>query len=96
MKAIPTKAVDQEIGRFDRVFECLMWSDPRDNMSGTEFNSARQCAVRWGPDVTRRFLEFNDLELIIRSHEVVDKGFNVRARSHCLHAGMYAVGCFVS
>ena len=40
--------------------------------------------VIWGPDVTRRFLENNSLEYIIRSHEVKDNGYEVTHDGKCI------------
>ena len=28
------------------------------------------CTIKWGPDVTREFLERNKLGLVVRSHQV--------------------------
>ena len=59
------------------------WCGCRRNMAcwlqheGTAFNQARNCAVTWGPDVTRRFLRQTSLELIIRSHQVVPGGIQM-------------------
>ena len=47
--------------------ECL-WSDPQP-MPGRA-PSKRGIGVAFGPDVTRRFLADNKLDLVIRSHEV--------------------------
>ncbi|KAJ1485572.1 PP1-like protein serine/threonine phosphatase, partial [Baffinella frigidus] len=58
------------------LFDC-MWSDPWD------FHGAAhrgQNCIRFGPDVTRRFLGNNSLSLCIRSHEVPQslRGFEDR------------------
>ena len=44
----------------------------------TQYNARRHCAVQWGPDVTRRFLKRNGLALVVRSHECVARGLQVR------------------
>lgn len=46
--------------------------------AGTRFNVGRNCAVTFGSDVTREFLSDNRLQLLIRSHEVVPRGYQVR------------------
>ena len=46
----------------------LLWSDPQPSFGRAP--SKRGVGCQFGPDVTRRFLENNNLEYIIRSHEV--------------------------
>ena len=46
----------------------LLWSDPQPSFGRAP--SKRGVGCQFGPDVTRRFLETNSLEYIIRSHEV--------------------------
>ena len=46
----------------------LLWSDPQPSFGRSP--SKRGVGCQFGPDVTRRFLETNNLEYIIRSHEV--------------------------
>ena len=46
----------------------LLWSDPQPSFGRSP--SKRGVGCQFGPDVTRRFLENNSLEYIIRSHEV--------------------------
>ena len=46
----------------------LLWSDPQPMYGRSP--SKRGVGCQFGPDVTRRFLENNNLEYIIRSHEV--------------------------
>ena len=45
----------------------MLWSDPQD-MPGRQFNK-RGVGCQFGPDVTARFLQDNNLKLLIRSHE---------------------------
>lgn len=50
----------------------MLWSDPRkENGWGT---SKRGIGASFGPDVTKRFLDANNLELVVRSHELKDEG----------------------
>jgi serine/threonine-protein phosphatase 5 len=51
----------------------LLWSDPQDE-EGISV-SKRGAGIQWGPDVTKKFLEANDLLYIIRSHEVKPEGY---------------------
>jgi serine/threonine-protein phosphatase 5 len=72
-----------ELRKIDRVREppesgpmCeMLWSDPGP-MPGRH-PSKRGVGVAFGADVTKRFLKDNDLELVVRSHEVKDEGFEV-------------------
>lgn len=48
----------------------LLWSDPCDK-TGRHFSS-RGLGINFGYDVTERFLDDNDLDYLIRSHEVKD------------------------
>ena len=45
-----------------------LWSDPRDK-NGIEPNDHRGGGCYFGPNITDRVLEKNNLKLIIRSHE---------------------------
>eukprot|EP00922_Rhytidocystis_sp_ex-Travisia-forbesii_P022425 GHVS01032833.1.p1 GENE.GHVS01032833.1~~GHVS01032833.1.p1 ORF type:complete len:636 (+),score=140.93 GHVS01032833.1:118-2025(+) len=51
----------------------LLWSDPQE--AAGRAPSKRGVACQFGPDVTKRFLATNKLEMIIRSHEVKDNGY---------------------
>eukprot|EP00743_Colponemidia_sp_Colp-15_P001661 GILK01001814.1.p1 GENE.GILK01001814.1~~GILK01001814.1.p1 ORF type:complete len:514 (-),score=127.26 GILK01001814.1:104-1645(-) len=55
----------------------LLWSDPHPNNGRAP--SKRGVGVAFGPDVTKRFLDDNGLELIIRSHEVKEEGYEIEA-----------------
>lgn len=51
----------------------LLWSDPQ--KAPGRAPSKRGVGLSFGPDVTERFLKDNGLELIVRSHEVKDDGY---------------------
>lgn len=53
----------------------MLWSDPQKEEGRAP--SKRGVGVSFGPDVTRKFLQENGLELIVRSHEVRDEGFEI-------------------
>lgn len=57
----------------DPKFAGLMWSDPGD--IDDVLPSKRGIGVVFGRNVTERFLDQNNLELIVRSHECVTDGF---------------------
>ena len=46
----------------------MLWSDPKS--AEGRGPSQRGVGVGFGPDVTRSFLEDNQLDLLVRSHEV--------------------------
>ena len=53
----------------------LLWSDPQAQDGRSP--SKRGVGLSFGPDVTRAFLERNGLDLVVRSHEVRDNGYEV-------------------
>lgn len=55
----------------------MLWSDPQEaNGWGP---SKRGIGVAFGPDVTHRFLDNNGLDLVVRSHEMKDEGYEIAA-----------------
>jgi diadenosine tetraphosphatase ApaH/serine/threonine PP2A family protein phosphatase len=57
----------------DEMFQDLVWSDPWENLGWKE--SERGAGVQFGPDVTNDFCKTNQLQLVIRSHEEYQKGY---------------------
>jgi Ca2+-binding EF-hand superfamily protein/diadenosine tetraphosphatase ApaH/serine/threonine PP2A family protein phosphatase len=57
----------------DRLFEDLMWSDPR--IISETAPSDRGAGVFFGADVTERFCALNNVALVVRSHECVPDGY---------------------
>jgi len=55
----------------------MLWSDPQP-FPGLAPNK-RGVGVAFGPDVTHKFLKHNNLDLVIRSHEVKEEGYLVEA-----------------
>ncbi|KAL9258492.1 Serine/threonine-protein phosphatase 5-like protein [Drosera capensis] len=53
----------------------LLWSDPQP--SPGRGPSKRGVGLSFGGDVTKRFLEDNKLDLVVRSHEVKDEGYQI-------------------
>lgn len=58
----------------DSLMKDLLWSDPCDE-DGLWANEDRGAGVLFGPDVTEEFLDLNDLDFVVRSHECVDEGY---------------------
>ena len=46
--------------------------------------SKRGLGFSFGPDYTQRFLEHNNLKLLVRSHEVRDEGYEVEHGGKCI------------
>jgi diadenosine tetraphosphatase ApaH/serine/threonine PP2A family protein phosphatase len=57
-----------------KIIEQLLWSDPDDERHGLN-ESDRGFGISFGKDITENFLNYNKLELIIRSHELFDLGY---------------------
>lgn len=55
----------------------LLWSDPCKERGWNP--SKRGVGVAFGPDVSHRFLDANRLDILIRSHEMKDEGYEVEA-----------------
>ncbi|NWI17312.1 PPP5 phosphatase, partial [Crypturellus soui] len=60
----------------------LLWSDPQPQDGRSV--SKRGVSCQFGPDVTRRFLERNRLDYVIRSHEVKAEGYEVAHGGRCV------------
>uniref|UniRef100_UPI0037E77599 serine/threonine-protein phosphatase with EF-hands 2 n=1 Tax=Semicossyphus pulcher TaxID=241346 RepID=UPI0037E77599 len=52
----------------------LLWSDPM-NQDGCIPNEVRGGGCYWGPDITEDFLNKHNLQLLIRSHECKQEGY---------------------
>ncbi|XP_077251067.1 serine/threonine-protein phosphatase 5-like [Tasmannia lanceolata] len=53
----------------------LLWSDPQPHPGRGP--SKRGVGLSFGEDVTKRFLQENNLDLVVRSHEVKDEGYEI-------------------
>ncbi|XP_057659021.1 serine/threonine-protein phosphatase rdgC isoform X1 [Diorhabda carinulata] len=58
-----------------QVFD-ILWSDPQEN-KGCIPNNLRGAGTYFGPDVTKKFLNENKLQYIVRSHECKPDGYEV-------------------
>ena len=70
------RAIDRFRQPPDEGLMCdILWSDPMPGNGRSP--SKRGVGVQFGPDVTEAFLAHNNLDYIIRSHEVKDNGYEV-------------------
>ncbi|XP_062217165.1 serine/threonine-protein phosphatase 5-like [Phragmites australis] len=53
----------------------ILWSDPQPQLGRGP--SKRGVGLSFGADVTKRFLQENNLKLVVRSHEVKDEGYEI-------------------
>jgi serine/threonine-protein phosphatase PP1 catalytic subunit len=53
----------------------LLWSDPIEEQKGWHENKERGISYLFGSDVLSQFLKTNDLDLICRSHQIVEEGY---------------------
>lgn len=60
----------------------MLWTDPQPQPGRGP--SKRGVGLQFGPDVTRRFCEKNNLEAVIRSHEVRMEGYEVEHGGKCI------------
>ena len=64
------------------LFEDLLWSDPRDINGRSDSNRGAGCL--FGSEPLDNFLKVNNLELMIRSHECVDDGYEAWFDQRCI------------
>ncbi len=73
--AAARKKAMQELIRMDSM-RAMLWGDPTPlDEPGFMSNTARDTGLMFGPDVTEAFLEKNELEMVIRSHQAFFQGF---------------------
>jgi len=60
----------------------LLWADPQTENGRTW--SLRGVSKVFGPDITEAFLQLNNLDYIIRSHEVADEGYEIQHNGKCI------------
>jgi len=83
---LPSPAKSPADARREFLFQLqrdCMWSDPTEKMG--VHDSPRGAGVLFGPDITKRFLELNGLDMIVRSHECVYTGFDLPYQSSSNH-----------
>ncbi|MHA1264345.1 MAG: metallophosphoesterase [Candidatus Helarchaeota archaeon] len=60
--------------QFDPITAQLLWSDPKEGVLGA-VPSARGMGFFFGKDIFEKFLDINNINLVIRSHEVFQTGY---------------------
>ncbi|OAF68327.1 hypothetical protein A3Q56_03930 [Intoshia linei] len=60
----------------------LLWSDPHE-LNGC-LPSKRGIGVQFGPNITNNFINLNNLDYVIRSHEVKQRGFEEMHNGKCI------------
>ncbi|RAL38912.1 hypothetical protein DM860_015273 [Cuscuta australis] len=76
VKLSDIRAIDRFCEPPEQGLMCeLLWSDPQPQLGRGP--SRRGVGLLFGGDVTKRFLEENNLDLVVRSHEVKDEGYEV-------------------
>ncbi|KAI9224428.1 serine/threonine-protein phosphatase 5-like protein [Blastocladiella britannica] len=77
----------RQINRFRQptgndIMNDLLWADPQ--ILPGRGASKRGTGFQFGPDVTKRFLDHNGLKMVIRSHEVKEKGYEIMHDGKCV------------
>ena len=63
------------------LFCDLLWSDPAEEyIEGFKENEDRGVSVIFGPDVVKKFVKRNDLDLCVHAHRVVQDGYEFFAK----------------
>ncbi|KAK3823194.1 MAG: Metallo-dependent phosphatase-like protein [Benniella sp.] len=60
----------------------LLWADPQ--VQPGRSPSVRGVGQRFGPDVTENFCKMNDIDMVIRSHEVKHQGYHIEHDGRCV------------
>ena len=78
----PLDVVHEASNKTQQIVMDILWSDPTDNddETGIQPNLLRDSnnygnIVKYGPDIVKKFLQNNNLNMIIRAHECVLDGF---------------------
>jgi serine/threonine-protein phosphatase 5 len=81
---LPKEAVNvHDFNSDETIVAEFLWNDPCDK-DGIHPNPRGPGVVRFGPDITHKFLKHNGLKTVIRSHEMVHEGFKWSQNNQCL------------
>ena len=75
----------QEMSENEKAVVDILWSDPAetDDFEGFDENK-RGVSCVFGSDIVRKFCKENDIDLIIRAHQVVKDGYEYFAGGHLI------------
>merc|ERR1712154_646544 len=74
-----------EMDEHQRKVVDLLWSDPAEKDIDTGFQpNKRGVSCVFGSDIVRKFCKVNDIDLIIRGHQVVKDGYEYFAGGHLI------------
>jgi len=77
--------IQQEMDEQQKKWFDLLWSDPAEKDVDTGFQpNKRGVSCVFGSDIVRRFCKTNNIDLIIRGHQVVKDGFEYFAGGHLI------------
>eukprot|EP00041_Stephanoeca_diplocostata_P015666 m.299673 g.299673 ORF g.299673 m.299673 type:complete len:887 (+) comp20117_c0_seq2:448-3108(+) len=73
-------------GQHAQLMRDVLWSDPtaNDEVLGLRCNLRGEDMVEFGPDRVLAFLERNQLDLIVRAHQCVQRGYEFFAGQHLI------------
>lgn len=80
LRAVPRCRHDAS--REERVFQALLWSDPKELGGRSSEPSTRGAGVHFGQSLTERFLDASGLEHLVLSHRVVVEGYRHHHGGH--------------
>ncbi len=69
--------------QFDLITAQLLWNDPKEELEGA-IPSDRGIGFYFGQDKFEEFIKFNNLQSVIRSHEVFPNGFKYFFNNHLI------------
>lgn len=77
----------QQINRIQQPTEddplnSILWGDPVNDSGANDVE--REGQLLFGPDHTESFLKENNLELMIRSHQLVNEGYKIQHNGKCI------------
>jgi serine/threonine-protein phosphatase 5 len=60
----------------------MIWADP--TKENGRHPSKRGVSIMFGPDITKKYLADNNLELLVRSHEMKPEGYEEEHDGKCI------------